>query len=112
MVPPWWIINHYLFVVIWIIAHQSKEFHCLFYSHSLEMFDTKKCSFLISSMQKSSERKLLSLVHLHEVQSEETGSSLTSTPVTGSSQITLAESSVLRLVPVFVCVFLVHLLES
>lgn len=78
----------------------------------LKCLTQKKRYFLISSMQKSSERKLLSLVHLHEVQSEETGSSLTSTPVTGSSQITLAESSVLRLVPMFVCVFLIHLLES
>lgn len=51
-------------------------------------------------MQKPSEWKLMSPVHLHE--SEGTASSLTSTPVTGSSQITLAESSMLRLVPVFV----------
>lgn len=55
---------------------------------------------LIPAMQKPSEWKLMSPVHLHE--SEGTASSLTSTPVTGSSQITLAESSMLRLVPVFV----------
>lgn len=90
-----------------LLSNRPNSLRLHFVSTSLDMFDLKKD--LIPATQKSSEWKLMSPVHLHDVKSEGTGSSLTSTPVTGSSQITLAESSMLRLLLVFVY-FRIHLL--